>query len=899
MGDKKGSNIVWFTIAGCIVVATILIIGTIAMGRSATRNTDEAVHNVSLLYLDELAKRREQVVTTTINGYIDEINIALGLMTKDDLKDTESFQAYQAHMKQLYQFERFAFVDEDGLIYTSTGTRTDIDNYDFDYKNFPTPTVFIKDKKNSDNRVVIAISVDHLPYNGHELIVLLAEIDMEHILEQMSLRGDSNNNTTFCNLYTKDGRALTEYVLGGLASEGNLLEALEHATMMQNKTLDEVKNDFDSHTEGYVSFSYNGIHETLYYVPVQNTDWMLTYLIREGLISDQISSVSDNIIIRSVIQSLLTAVILVTLFSVLILQIKRNSKMTLEAEVLKTENTVRQQELEEQVAMQEELRVQEQRLSEALRAAEDANQAKSRFVSDMSHEIRTPITAILGMNEMIHRESKDDNILEYSENIDKAGTSLLGIISDILDFSKIESGKIELVNVCYSLKSMISDLYNMVHLRAEAKGLHVILDIDETLPSELYGDELRVKQIIVNMLTNAVKYTNEGTIRFTMRRESSFDEVVTLYVEVSDTGIGIKEQDLDRLFSSFERLDVERNRTIEGTGLGLTITRQLLDHMGSKLEVESTYDVGSRFYFSLKQGIGDAAPIGHFDIEKIAADASSRRQDENPLYAPTAKILIVDDTPINLQVIAALLKRSGMQIDKASSGMECIELFGKNSYDIVFLDYRMPGLDGIETIRQLKALYPEIYECTPIISLTASAVAGDREKMLGEGFTDYLSKPIGVTEMEKTLRTYIPKEKQQNKAESGSDKTLDNNKTDNAIKTPKEQIENLKDHKDLIDVEKGIEYCGDEEDYLDAIETYKKSINDRIGKLVNDFDKKDMEELTLGAHSLKSMSRAIGATQVAEISSALEQAGKAKDTDKIQELIPDLKSKVVSLLQIL
>ena len=263
MKDNKQSNSIWVAIAGGIIVATILVLGTFMMGRNASRDTETAVHNVSLLYLDELAQRRQQVVSTAISGYINDIDVALGLMEKEDLSSVEKLQAYQAKMKQLYGLEKFAFVDEDGLIYTENGTRTDIDSYDFDYQTISQPEVSVKNRDTSDKSVVIAVSVDHLPFNGHELLVCFIEIDMDRLLEEISLRGDTNNNTTFCNLYTQEGVALTDAVLGGLASEDNLLEALEHATMAKGYSLESVQEDFSEHREGVVSFTYNGIQETL------------------------------------------------------------------------------------------------------------------------------------------------------------------------------------------------------------------------------------------------------------------------------------------------------------------------------------------------------------------------------------------------------------------------------------------------------------------------------------------------------------------------------------------------------------------------------------------------------------------------------------------------------------
>lgn len=1039
MKDKKHSNVILVAIFGGILVATVLIIGNIALGHRASNDTETAVHNVSLLYLDELAQRRQQVVSTTINGYITDIDIALDLMEPDDLSSTENLHAYQSRMKQLYRFERFAFVDESGLIYTSTGTRTDIGDYDFDYENISGSEVFIKTSSSGEMRVAIAKSVDHLPFEGHELVACLVEIDMDVLLKAMSLRGDTNNNTTFCNIYTKDGVALTDAVLGGLASEDNLLVALEHADMSKGYSLEQVKEDFDGHHEGYVSFSYNGIRETLYYYPIQRTDWMLTYLIRESLVGEQISSISEKIITQSIAQSFLTALVLIAIFSILIGQIRRNGRITLEKEVSETENRVRQQELEEQVAMQEELLEQEKKrveqdsmitalssdyrsvyyvdleqdvaicyrrdrkinspyaenenfpfseafeyyannyvtdayreeflkfidreniqealqkdiiiscrylvqrnneeryeslrmagvrhpddttdrfvhavgaafadidsemrdamakremLSEALKTAEDANRAKSRFVSDMSHEIRTPITAILGMNEMIHRECDDETILGYSDTIEKAGTSLLGIISDILDFSKIESGKMELVDVCYSLPALIRDLYNLVYFRADGKGLAVELDIDETLPKQLYGDELRVKQIITNLLTNAVKYTDEGSIKLTIRRATQSDESVTMYVEVADTGMGIKKDDMEKLFSSFERLETERNRTVEGAGLGLTITSELLGQMGSRLEVDSTYDVGSRFFFTLKQGIADATRIGKFDKNTVMADTTGSKRDRVPFKAPGARVLIVDDTPMNLQVIVALLKRTGMQIDTAASGGECIDLFEENDYNIIFLDYRMPGLDGIETVHELSLRFPDKFERVPIISLTASAVSGDREKMLEAGFTDYLTKPVNIFDMENMLRKYLPRDLQKEETEVDEPVSKDEAAPDDEVASEgydSEEDEELKslpkelfDIK-LLDLEKGIMYCGDAEDYLDVLITYRDSIAERSKKIEDDVFSDDIDAFTLDIHSLKSMSMAVGATSLAEVAKELELLTKAGDFDKVKSRIP-------------
>ena len=330
-----------------------------------------------------------------------------------------------------------------------------------------------------------------------------------------------------------------------------------------------------------------------------------------------------------------------------------------------------------------------------------ASQTKSDFLSNMSHEIRTPINAILGMDEMILRESKDKNILEYAENLRHAGNNLLGIVNDILDFSKIEAGKMEIINVEYSLSSLLNDLVNMIQKRAEKKNLKLIVNADENLPSVLYGDEIRIKQIVTNILTNAVKYTEKGSVTLNVNFEPHDENSIWLKVSVVDTGIGIKEEDIEKLFKAFERIEEERNRTIEGTGLGMNITQQLLSMMESHLDVSSVYGEGSTFSFKLAQKIVNSEPLGNFS-DAFKSSLTQHKEYHEKFTAPNAKILVVDDTVMNLTVVKGLLKQTKIQIDTAESGYECLDLVKKNHYDIIFLDHRTPGLDGIETLQKMR-----------------------------------------------------------------------------------------------------------------------------------------------------------------------------------------------------
>lgn len=413
-------------------------------------------------------------------------------------------------------------------------------------------------------------------------------------------------------------------------------------------------------------------------------------------------------------------------------------------------------------------------LVETANQAKDANNAKSAFLSHMSHEIRTPINAILGMNEMILKESSDAGILDYADGIRSAGDNLLGIVNDILDFSKIEAGKMNIIASEYELITVIKDMYNIAQQRARDKGLKVNLEIDPKLPTSLYGDSLRIKQVVTNILTNAIKYTEDGSVTFSIKRMPSESEVdekalsmacpdkdkaknpIRIKVSVHDTGIGIKPEDMERLFNEYERFDEKKNQTIEGTGLGLSITKDLLELMGSRLQVESTYGEGSCFSFEIMQGIADDEPFGGVE-ERLNKPVDQRKRIR--FTAQDALILVVDDTPINLRIVTKLLKNTKINVDTAESGAEALELVRQNAYDVIFLDHKMPDMDGPETLKKMSELTDNLSADAPVISLTANTLSNARDEYIRAGYKDYLSKPIRPAELEDMLFYYIPSEK--------------------------------------------------------------------------------------------------------------------------------------------
>lgn len=487
--------------------------------------------------------------------------------------------------------------------------------------------------------------------------------------------------------------------------------------------------------------------------------------------------------------------------------------------------------------------------------AEHANKAKGDFLASMSHEIRTPINAILGLDEMILRGGTPEEIKAYAKNIKQSGNILHSLINDILDFSKIENGKMELVPTEYKTISAISDNITMISPKINQKNLTLHTEIAEELPSALFGDDMRLRQILTNLLTNAVKYTHKGSVTFKVSCtiEKPF---VTIHFAIKDTGIGIRENDIHHLTESFHRLDEVRNRGTEGTGLGLAITGRLLQLMGSELKVKSTYGEGSEFSFDVKQKIIDPTPIGNIQ-KSIEEWKNTIDIFYESFTAPEAKILVVDDNQLNLIVVKGLLKNSRIQIDMAQSGKECLQMVQKNCYDIIFMDHMMPEMDGVEVVVQMKALANNKSARAKIIALTANVMNGAREMFLANGFDSFLAKPVRGDQLEKTLLEYLPKEK------------IVLNKVQDTIEP-------------IVDFEKGRSFS------LNDANLYRKMIQVMIDEgyekqLQKYFDVCDWKNYQIKAHTLKSNLANIGADQTSALAKELEYAARDGDTEFIKK----------------
>jgi len=885
----------WMTVLGGSLVVVILIFGTIWMSNNARQDTEKAVRAVSYLYMDELAGRREQVVANNLNDNINRIQIAIGLMTEEDLSDFAHLQAYQARMKLLFQLEKFAFVDSDGLIYTALGTQTDIDQYQFDYRTITEPEISIANAQNPNKTVIIAVPVEPIAFDGKTFVVCFIEIDMQVMLQGVSMQ-TQNSEATYCNIYTRDGVALSNAILGGIAVEDNLLKAMEHADFEEGYSLQTFLDDFTEGRKGAVSFSYNGVQETLSYVPVEGTDWLLTYLIRESVISEQIRTVSEGIIRRSLLQSALAALVLLILFSIIIVQTKRSAKIALEKETAEAENRVKHQALEQRLALQEKLLEQERQgqqqhklitalasdfwsvyyieldrdhgicyqshadidngfkvgdefpylesvtayanqyvtdayrdeflrfvqpdsvraglrdervisyrymvyrhgresyemvrfagvhhsetpedqlihavgacftdvdaetrralaqneaLGAALVAAEEANKAKTAFLSNMSHEIRTPMNAIIGLDNIALNDPNTPQVTRgYLEKIGDSAEHLLNLINDILDMSRIESGRMMLKNEEFSFSKLMETINTMFSAQCQEKGLDYQCHINGSVDDTYIGDNMKLRQVLINILGNAVKFTPEGgKVAMTIERTAQFEGKTTLCFRISDTGIGISKNYLPHIFETFSQEDSSTTNRYGSSGLGLAITKSIVEMMNGNIQVESEKGVGTTF-----------------TVVVTLINAEQHAEENTEVNPQDMSVLIVDDDPIACEHAKLVLGKAGIASEIAASGLEAIEMVKlrharRAPYNLILVDWQMPEMDGVETTRRIREI---VGNESAIIILTAYRWDDVLEEAVQAGIDSFIPKPLFATTVIEEFKEAVKRKKLSTKRE--------------------------------------------------------------------------------------------------------------------------------------
>ena len=518
-------------------------------------------------------------------------------------------------------------------------------------------------------------------------------------------------------------------------------------------------------------------------------------------------------------------------------------------------------------------------MEEAISAAEHA---RDIFLMNMSHELRTPINTILGLNELILRESHEDAIKEYALDIRHAGNILLTLVSDILDYTKLQAGQMELTDGIYDLSSLLNDLINGVSIQLRKKKLDLELDIAKDIPHKLSGDEIHIRQIIGNLLSNAVKYTERGKVTLHLGWTKLSGDEIELDLAVKDTGVGIKEKDMEKLFGVFQRMDTLTRNTNDTTGLGLAITHRLLEMLGGRLEVQSTRGKGSVFSFKLVQKVVDSEPLGDFE-KQYTESLHSAKNYRNKFIAPMGRVLIVDDNAMNLAVAQGLLKETRLQVDTANSGEKCLELLRRKTYHVICLDHMMPVMDGVETLHAIRSLEGNPSADTPVIALTANAVAGAREYYLKEGFQDYLTKPIDADKFESMLIEYLPdnvvylNQDQNTPGDSGQE-------TEAEIGMMESRLAGIG-----FNVRHGLKYMGNDiKLYSKVLHDFHLILQEKEDALRDFLKKRDMQGYAIIVHSLKGNARNVGADDLADEAFELEKMSKAGQLEDVEVRSPIL-----------
>ncbi len=877
--NKNDRRTVSVAIIGGAIIAALLILSTLWINRSERSGTIEAVHSVSELYLRELTDRREQVITARINVRVDNIQSALKILSPNDLQSVETLSAFLSKMKILFGVDQFAFVNANGVIYTPEGIAQNRDEYSFADETIAAPKIFTSDLSAQDKTVAVVVPGKGVMFQGVPIKNCFIQLSMSKFLEGILVH-TTTDEMTFFNLYYTNGESLTDAVLGGLESGTNLLDALDTAVFDDGYSKEQVVSDFENNRGGMASFEFKGVKEMLYYRPVQNTGWFLTYLIREEQIEDEIAAVSSDMRQRSMLQILLTVVAMIIVFALIISQARKNVHLLHQKKLAETESRIKNEEMEEKLRLQTKLLSEERRrrrqsemiqaltadyrlvyhlnldtneavcyrvspeisellnrkqsdvirfqeamqayvknyviptdreellnfvkpenlrerlaneeiishryimirygeehfmmlrvarideglhavgvgfanvdeqtreslarnqeLAEALAQAQHANVSKTTFLSNMSHDIRTPMNAIIGFTTMALRHFENRTQVKDSlEKVLSSSNHLLGLINDILDMSRIESGRVEVAEQECNLSDLIHNLIHLIQPQVTAKQQKFHIDAFKVKNEDVYADQLKINQVLINILSNAVKYTpSTGSIFFRISQyESDIPGCAKYEFRIKDNGLGMSKEFLKHVFDAFEREETSTKSGIQGTGLGMSITKKMVELMGGDISVESEKDKGSEFTVTLDLKLQQ-------NVKQIPI------QELNNLRA-----LVVDDDFNTCESVTTMLKQMGMRSEWTTSPREAVFRAGRalddDPFDAYIVDWLMPDQNGIETVRQIRRV---VGNTAPVIILTAYDYSDIEQEAKAAGVTTFCTKPLFMSDLKNALSRAI------------------------------------------------------------------------------------------------------------------------------------------------
>ncbi len=866
INKNQKKETVAFAVFGGIIIAVILLITTVWVSNSARTGTNEAVNRVSKFYLEELAGRRAQVISEEIENNFTYINNSLALLKDTNPKSQTDLRKFLGMIKKLYGVDEFALADDNGNVYTEQNTASGLIKYSFLSGELTEPTIITSNLYEEKKQVILAVPVNDITFQEVRIKACFIQLNIDDMLSFLTLH--TNNNETFCSLYYQNGECLINEDFGNVKAGKNLLSALKDANIDQGYDFEQIKEDFKNKKSGKVSFNYHGSQEVLCYIPVDGTDWMLTILIRNNVISSQISSISSGMMKRGIIQIIITMVVMLLVFLILIHRSIKNAKLLLEQEKAngnqiraafeqiereqvamdnihaairsgfwsmefndKSElisctwsdvfrqmvgyendedfpnrleswsdllyeedkeqiieeywNTVKDYtgkktynvkyrlytknaglkwfhaagrlsrrddgspitfvglfvDIDDEQNMKEKLEQQTKDLQDALVAAQHANRAKTTFLNNMSHDIRTPMNAIIGFTSLAaaHIENKEQ-IQSYLSKISTSSNHLLSLINDVLDMSRIESGKVKIEEKETSLPEVMHDLKTIVQSDIASKQLEFYIDTADVINEHILCDKLRLNQILLNLLSNAMKFTKPGgivSVRI-LQKGNAPDGCASYDFQVKDTGIGMGKDFLEHVFEPFEREKTSTISGIQGTGLGMAITKNIVDMMGGKISVASEEGKGTIFTVSL-QFKTCSSPIRQEIIPELQG----------------LRALVTDDDFNTCSSVTKMLSTIGMRPDWTTSGKEAVlrtKLAAEQNdrYAAYIIDWLMPDMNGVEVVRRIRGI---IGEDTPIIILTAYDWSDIEEEARNAGVTAFCSKPIFLSELREILES--------------------------------------------------------------------------------------------------------------------------------------------------